>query len=153
MSQPGRGTGRLTFIGPYTLLDRVGSGGMGVVYRALDWRSGNVVAFKVLHEHVTADAGAVERFRREAHVASLLRSSYVVRTLEFGSEDGRYYLVSEFIEGRTVAEVLKDGGPEPLAAIAIISQATLALEEAHSREITHRDIKPEIMVTEAGALR
>ena len=154
MSQPGRGTGRLTSIGPYTLLDRVGSGGMGVVYRALDRRSGTVVAFKLLHEHVAADLGAVERFRREAHVASLLRSSYVVRTLEFGSEDGKYYLVSEFIEGRTLADVLKDGTPEPLAAIAIVSQAALALDEAYSREVTHRDIKPEnIMVTDDGSVR
>jgi len=154
MSQPGRGTGRLTSIGPYTLLDRIGSGGMGVVYRALDRRSGTVVAFKLLHEHVASDPGAVERFRREAHVASLLRSSYAVHTLDFGSDDGRYYLVSEYVEGRSLADVLAEGRPEPLAAIAIVTQAALALDEAHSREVTHRDIKPDnILLTEDGSVK
>ena len=154
MTQPGRGTGRLVSIGPYTLLDRIGAGGMGVVYRALDRRSGTVVAFKLLHEHIAADPAAVERFRREAHVASLLRSAYAVRTLDFGQEDGKYYLVSEFVEGRSLAEILREGRPEPLAALAIVSQAALALDEAESRQITHRDIKPDnILVTDDGSVK
>lgn len=154
MNEPGRLTGRLQSIGPYTLIDRIGAGGMGVVYRALDRRSGTVVAFKLLHEHIASNPQAVERFRREAHVASLLRSAYVVRTLEFGQEDGRYYLVTEFVDGRTLTELLADGLPDPLAAMNIISEAGLALDEAESRDITHRDIKPDnIMVAEDGAVR
>ncbi len=154
MGQQGHGTGRLRSIGAYTLLDRVGAGGMGVVYRALDRRSGTVVAFKLLHEHVAADPSAVERFRREAHVASLLRSSYAVQTLEFGSDEGRYFLVSEFVDGRSLADIMAEGRPEPLAAIAIVSQAALALDEAESRQITHRDIKPDnILVTEDGSVK
>ncbi|MEO8539508.1 MAG: serine/threonine-protein kinase, partial [bacterium] len=154
MPQAGRGSGRLQSIGPYTLLDRVGSGGMGVVYRALDRRSGTVVAFKLLHDHISADPAAVERFRREAHVASLLRSSYAVHALDFGSEDGQYYFVSEFVDGRPLSEVLAEGQPEPLAAIAIVSQVGLALDEAESRQITHRDIKPEnILLSEDGSVK
>src|SRR5690606_25485795 len=154
MNEPGRRTGRLQSIGPYTLIDRIGAGGMGVVYRALDRRSGTVVAFKLLHEHIASNPQAVERFRREAHVASLLRSAYVVRTLEFGQEDGRYYLVTEFIEGRSLAELLAEGPIEPLAAIDVVTHAALALDEAESREIAHRDIKPDnIMVMEDGAAR
>jgi len=154
MNEPGRRTGRLQSIGPFTLIDRIGAGGMGTVYRALDRRSGTVVAFKLLHEHVANDPAAVERFRREAHVASLLRSAYVVRTLEFGQEDGRYYLVTEFIEGRSLAELLAEGPIEPLAAIDVVTHAALALDEAESREIAHRDIKPDnIMVMEDGAAR
>ena len=154
MSRPGRGTGRLQSIGPYTLLDRVGSGGMGVVYRALDRRSGTVVAFKLLHEHVSADPAAVERFRREAHVASLLRSSYAVHALDFGSEDGQYYFVSEYVDGRPLSEVLSEDRPEPLAALAIVSQVGLALDEAESRQITHRDIKPDnILLAEDGSVK
>lgn len=154
MTRPGRGTGRLQSIGPYTLLDRVGSGGMGVVYRALDRRSGTVVAFKLLHEHVSADPAAVERFRREAHVASLLRSSYAVHALDFGNEDGQYYFVSEFVDGRPLSEVLTEGRPDPLAALAIVSQVALALDEAESRQITHRDIKPDnILLSEDGSVK
>ncbi|MGE3075008.1 MAG: protein kinase [Dehalococcoidia bacterium] len=154
MSRPGRGTGRLQSIGPYTLLDRVGSGGMGVVYRALDRRSGTLVAFKLLHEHISADPAAIERFRREAHVASLLRSSYAVHALDFGNEDGQYYFVSEFVEGRPLSEVLGEGRPDPLAAIAIVSQVALALDEAESRQITHRDIKPDnILLAEDGGVK
>ncbi len=154
MSRPGRGTGRLRSIGPYTLLETVGSGGMGVVYRALDRRSGTVVAFKLLHEHISADPAAVERFRREAHVASLLRSSYAVHALDFGNEDGQYYFVSEYVEGRPLSEVLAEGRPEPLAAIAITSQVGLALDEAESRQITHRDIKPDnILLDEDGSVK
>ena len=154
MGQAGRGTGRLRSIGPYTLLDRVGVGGMGVVYRALDRRSGTVVAFKLLHEHVALDPAAIERFRREAHVASLLRSSYAVHALDFGREDGQYYFVSEFVEGRSLSEVMAEGRAEPLAALAIVSQVALALDEAESRQITHRDVKPEnIMLSEDGSVK
>lgn len=154
MSRPGRGTGRLQSIGPYTLLDRIGSGGMGTVYRALDRRSGTVVAFKLLHDHVSSDPAAVERFRREAHVASLLRSSYAVHALDFGNEDGQYYFVTEYVEGRPLSEVLAEGRPEPLAALAVVSQVALALDEAESRQITHRDVKPDnILLSEDGSVK
>lgn len=154
MGQGGSRSSRLVSLGPYTLIDRIGAGGMGAVYRALDRRSGTVVAVKVLHESASLDPAAVERFRRECHVASLLRSPYVVRTLDFGSDEGKYYLASEFIEGRSLSEVLAEGPVEPLTALTIVSEVALALDEAETRSITHRDIKPDnILVTEDGSVK
>lgn len=96
----------------------------------------------------------VERFRREAHVASLLTSPYIVRVYEFGSANGRYYLATEFVEGVKLWEVLAQGALAPLEALAIAAQVALALDEAAARGVVHRDIKPDnIMLTRDNAVK
>ncbi len=151
MFRPARTGERL---GHYRLVERIGAGGMGVVYRAVDERTGAAVAVKVIHEHLQHDPEMVERFRREAHVASLLVSPYIVRVHEFGSASGRYYLATEFVEGVKLSEVLQQGALSPVEALAICAQVALALDEAAARGIVHRDIKPDnIMVTRDNAVK
>ncbi|GBD24009.1 Serine/threonine-protein kinase PknH [bacterium HR29] len=141
-------------LGHYRLVERIGAGGMGTVYRAIDERTGATVAVKVIHEHLQHDPGMIERFRREAHVASLLLSPYIVRIYEFGSANGRYYIASEFVEGVKLSEILQQGALSPAEALAICSQVALALDEAAARGIVHRDIKPDnIMVTRDNAVK
>ena len=154
MSADNDSAGTSGTIGHYRLVERVGGGGMGTVYRAVDIRTGAAVALKVMHPHLEADKTYLERFRREAHVASLLRSPYTVQLQEFGQDGARHFLVSEFVEGRSLGDALKDGPVEPLAAIAIAVQVALALDEAESRGIVHRDIKPEnILLTNDASVK
>jgi serine/threonine-protein kinase len=126
--------------------DPIGAGGMGSVYRATDMRSGVTVALKLVHPHLQQDRAFVERFHREAHIASLLTSPYVVRLLDFGQERGRYFMVSEFVEGTRLTDILKRGRMEPLQALAIAVQVALALGEAEARGVIHRDIKPDNII-------
>jgi hypothetical protein len=132
--------------GQYDLIERVGIGGMGTVYRAIDRRTGGTVALKLLHEHLQLDSASLERFRREAHIASLLTSPYIVRVIEFGSSEGRYYMVSEFVEGTRLSDVLQQGRIEPAVALSIAAEVALALEAAAQRGIVHRDIKPDNLI-------
>ena len=135
-------------LGVYELLQRIGGGGMGTVYRARDRRTGGIVAVKVIHEGLTADQANVERFRREAHVASLLTSPYTVRVLEFGFDNGRYFMACEFVDGLALSDILKGGAVEPAQALAIVAQVAMALDEAEARGVIHRDIKPSnILIT------
>ena len=121
----------------------IGAGGMGAGFEATDRRDGSRVAIKLLHPSLANDPGFRERFEREAHVAALLRSRYTVHVLDFGAEDGSYYLVMELIEGHTVAESLRDGGPPPDRALRVALSVAGALEEAEARGVVRRDIKPE----------
>ena len=127
---------------------------MGAVYRATDMRSGVAVALKLVHPHLAVDTTFIDRFRREAHIASLLTSPYVVRLLDFGLDQGRYFMVSEYVEGTKLSDVLRQGRLEPLQALAIAAQVALALGEAETREIVHRDIKPDnIIITPDNSLK
>lgn len=140
MSSP-RTNGMLT-IGPYQLTRKVGSGGMGAVYHAIDSRDGRVVALKLMHEHVASDPSYAERFRREAAVATLIDSPNVVRVLEFAADGGRPYIVTEFVDGPSVEELLREGPVAAERASAIAAGVANGLAEAARRGIVHRDIKP-----------
>src|ERR1043165_1048350 len=129
-------------LGPYELQERVGAGGMGVVYRAIDRRSGSTVAVKVIHQHLQ-HADYIARFRGEAHLASLLASPYIVRVLEFGAENGQYFLATEFVEGSTIAALMSTGRLTAEQSLAIASGVAMALQAAASQGIVHRDIKPD----------
>lgn len=141
-------------IAHYRLEGRIGQGGMGTVYRATDLRSDTTVAIKALHEHLSDDDTFRERFVREAHHASLLTSPYTCRVIEYWEERGRPFMAMEYIEGRTVRQMLA-GGPLPTAqALELTRQTALALEEAHDKELIHRDIKPEnLTVTSEGRMK
>ncbi len=127
----------------YRLKNRIGVGGMGAVYEAEDRRDHSRVALKLLHAHLAEDAGFRERFEREAHVAALLRSPYTVHLLDFGEAEGFLFLVMEFVEGRSLANIIESGPIEPARALRIASDVARALEEAEARGVIHRDIKPE----------
>ena len=138
----------------YRLGRMLGSGGCGVVYEATDVRFNTSVAVKLLHSHLTDDEAYRERFLRETHVASLLRSPYTVQVHQSGVEDGRYFLVMQLIDGGSVADVLRSGPLEPERALRIAAQVARSLEEAELRRITHRDIKPEnVMLTADGTVQ
>ena len=136
-------------ISNYRLGDLLGSGGMGAVYEATDTRNGARVAIKLLHPHLAADESFRDRFNREAHVAALLRSPYTVPLLDSGFDQGRYFLVTRFVEGETLRESLRGGPLEPARALRIAAQVARSLEEAELRGIVHRDIKPDnVMLSE-----
>ena len=138
----------------YELHEVVGTGGMGTVYKAIDLRSRVIVAVKTVHPHLQEDPSYVERLRREAHIASLLSSPYVVRILDFGSDAGQYFMVSEFVEGQKLSDILRGGPMAAVQALAIVVQVALALDEAEGRGVVHRDIKPDnVIITPDHAVK
>jgi len=141
-----------TYGGRYAVLERVGVGGMAEVYRARDELLGREVAVKVLAERFSQDRSFVERFRREAQSAANLNHPNIVSLYDYGSEGDVYYIVMEFIEGRSLAEIIHADAPLlPERAAEIASDVAQALERAHGAGIVHRDIKPgNIMITSSG---
>lgn len=139
----------------YRLVRRLGSGGMGAVFEAIDRRVDTRVAIKILHSHLATDESFRERFEREAHVAALLRSPYTVHITDFGFDQGLYFLVMEYVEGQSVAQrISAEGRIEPRRAVAIAADAARALEEAAARGVVHRDIKPDnILLGDDGSVK
>ncbi|MFG2307851.1 tetratricopeptide repeat protein [Streptomyces sp. NPDC048566] len=136
--------------GRYRLLDRIGRGGMGEVWRALDESLGRNVAVKCLkplgpHRDPSFAGVLRERFRREARVAAALQHRGVTVVHDFGESEGVLYLVMELLEGRDLGQALEDNGRRPLAVdevVDIAAQVTAALDYTHRQGIVHRDLKP-----------
>ncbi|HJX87953.1 MAG TPA: response regulator, partial [Gemmatimonadales bacterium] len=136
-------TGKL-FAGRFEVLDEIGSGGMGMVYRALDRELGDQVAIKTLRPELLQDTSLVERFKSEIRLARTISSKHVVRTHDIGERDGVYYLTMEYVEGITVRELLDTRGRLGTApTLAIASQLAQSLVAAHEQGVIHRDIKPQ----------
>ena len=131
-----------TPFGRYRLIELLGRGGMGEVWRAHDSDTDRVVAIKLLPAHLSADEDFQRRFRREAHAAAGLNSPHVIPIHHYGDIDGRLYVDMRLIEGRDLQEVLADGPLEPARAVRIIEQVAEALHAAHQVGLLHRDIKP-----------
>jgi eukaryotic-like serine/threonine-protein kinase len=144
-----------TLDGRYHVVDRIAAGGMGEVYRAHDAVLERPVAIKVLHRSLAGDAGFVERFRREARAAASLNHQNIVAVHDWGSVDGIYYMVMEYVAGRSVRELLNEEGVlAPAQAVDVLEQTLSALQHAHRQGIVHRDIKPEnLMVTRDGVVK
>ena len=144
-----------TVDGRYQIIARIASGGMGEVYRAHDAVLDREVALKVLHSNLSGDPGFIERFRREARAAAMLGHSNIVAVHDWGSQDGTYFMVMEFVRGHSLRTVLAKAGrlaPAQTAEVAI--QILAALDHAHTRGIVHRDIKPEnILMTLDGVVK
>src|SRR3989454_3134145 len=139
--------------GRYEIVDLLGSGGMGVVYRARDRELDEVVALKALRpDRTTADPHAVERFRRELRLARRVSHPNVVRTHDIGEASGYRFITMEHVEGRSLADVLERAGRLPAAVtVAIAKQLARALASVHALGIIHRDLKPQnVLLTPLG---
>src|SRR3984957_11561305 len=139
-----------TLPGGYVILDLVGIGGMGRVYRAEQTTLGRTVAVKIIHPHLVGEENAAARFITEARAASRLNHPNSVGVIDFGkTPDGQLYLVMEFLRGRDLARVAYEEGPLPFRRIVdVLRQVLAALSEAHHLEIIHRDLKPENIILE-----
>jgi serine/threonine protein kinase len=130
--------------GRYRLVERLGQGGMGTVYRALHTLMDKPVAVKVLRAELATDAEAVARFHREARSASKLDHDHCIRVTDFGqSDDGLLFLVMELLDGESLGQVVRRGPVPPTRAAAIGVAIAEALEHAHEAGIIHRDLKPD----------
>jgi serine/threonine-protein kinase len=141
-----------TTLGPYSVIAKIGEGGMGEVYQARDTRLDRTVAIKVLPEHVATDPDLKARFEREAKTVAALSHPHICPVFDVGNQDGIDFLVMEYLEGDTLAQRLAKG-PLPLdQALRYAIEMAGALDKAHRQGIVHRDLKPgNVMLTKSGA--
>ncbi len=147
------GKGRDLAIGSYTLLDRLGRGGMGEVFKARQQRLGRVVALKLIRPEHLHHPGVVERFEREAKAAARLKHPNVVTIYDADHEYNSFFIAMEYVEGATLSKLVKQRGRLPIwEACDYARQAALGLQHAHEHGLVHRDIKPSnLIVTRIGA--
>lgn len=137
-------------MGNYVILDRLGKGGMGEVYKAHHRRMDRVVALKVLPAAATKVEAAVKRFQREVKAAARLSHPNIVTAYDADEDRGVHFLVMEYVEGKDLASVIRDEGPMPLGkALDCTVQAARGLEYAHHADVIHRDIKPSNLLIDA----
>ncbi len=132
------------------ILERLGQGGMGVVYKARQPRLNRLVALKILSPEKGADPKFAERFEREAQALARLSHPNIVAVHDFGEADGMYYLLMEYVDGSTLRQLMQTERLTPEAALAIVPSICAALEFAHEQGVVHRDIKPENVLLDAS---
>src|SRR5882672_6412267 len=140
----------------YELLERVGQGGMAVVYRGVDRQLKRVVAIKVLHKHLSDYQEARDRFEREAQAVASLRHENILEIFDYSAKEGfESYIVTEFIDGQTLKQFITDRPMQfPEIGAMVILQVCRALAHAHAGSILHRDVKPEnIMIRSDGVVK
>ena len=139
-------------LGPYRVLEKLGEGGMGEVYKARDTRLDRTVAIKVLPTQVTADPDRRARFEREAKTIAGLTHPHICTLYDVGEQDGVTFLVMEHIVGETLAARLSKGALPLVQSLTIATEIAEALSAAHRQGVIHRDLKPaNVMLTKAGA--
>src|SRR6195952_1705307 len=141
--------------GRYRLEARIGSGGMSTVYRAMDVTLERQVAIKLMNREVSSDSDQLERFRREARAVAQPSHPHIVGVIDAGEEDGRPYIVFEYVEGETLKDRIRRMGRLPVdEAIAYAIEISRALGAAHARHIVHRDVKPQnVLIDEEGSAK
>jgi serine/threonine protein kinase len=148
--------GRDILNGQFQILQKIGSGGMGSVYKALQPAMNRMVAVKILHPKLANRKDLVSRFRREARAMSHLTHPNTVKVNLYGElEDGSLYIVMEFLEGKNLNQTVRAEGPMAIErGLPILIQVCHALEEAHRQGIVHRDLKPEnIFLSQQGGIK
>src|SRR6266571_2300445 len=141
-----------TRLGPYEILTAIGAGGMGEVYKARDTRLDRTVAIKVLPAHLADRSELRERFEREARTIASLNHPHICTLHDIGQQDGVDFLVMEYLEGETLAHRLLKGALPVQQVLQYSIEISDALDKAHRKGVTHRDLKPgNIMLTKSGA--
>src|SRR5213080_1678052 len=136
--------------GRYRLEARIGAGGMSTVYRAMDETLERRVAIKLMHREMSSDSDQLERFRREARAVAQLSHPHIVGVIDAGEDEGRPYIVFEYVEGETLKDRIRRLGRLPIdEAIAYTIEIARALGCAHGHDIVHRDIKPQNVLIDA----
>jgi serine/threonine-protein kinase len=141
--------------GRYRLDAQIGAGGMSTVYRAFDATLERRVAIKLMHREIASDSDQLERFRREARAVAQLSHPHIVGVIDAGEEDGRPYIVFEYVEGETLKDRIRRMGRLPVdEAVAYAIEIARALGCAHSHNIVHRDVKPQnVLIDEEGSAK
>ncbi|MGO9466281.1 MAG: protein kinase domain-containing protein [Isosphaeraceae bacterium] len=138
-------------IGRYLILDKLGQGGMGVVFKAQKRKTGKIVALKILPPSFARDQQAVARFKREIEAAGRLNHPNIVAALDADEDRGVHLLVMDYVDGRDLDRIVQTRGPLPVVeAVDCLIQAARGLEAAHAQGIVHRDIKPGNLMLDAG---
>ena len=138
-------------LGPYEILSAIGAGGMGEVYRARDTRLDRIVAIKIMPDHLSGRENLRERFEREAKTIASLNHPHICTLYDSGHQDGIDYLVMEYLEGETLAQRLLKGSLPLEQVLQYAIEISDALDKAHRKGVTHRDLKPgNIMLTKSG---
>src|SRR5690554_5738496 len=148
--------GRDILNGQFQIIQKIGTGGMGSVYKASQPEMNRMVAIKILHPKLAGRKDLSSRFRREARAMSQLTHPNTVKVFMYGEleEDGSLYIVMELLEGRNLNQTVRREGPLPVErAIPVLVQVCGALHEAHEMGIVHRDLKPEnIFLSKSGGM-
>jgi serine/threonine-protein kinase len=149
-----QGRGHELLLGSYVLLERLGEGGMGAVYKARHVTLDRTVALKLIRKERLDNAVAVRRFRREIRAAAQVEHPHIVRAFDADEVDGRHLLVMEYVEGIDLAQLVKKQGPLPVrAACDYVRQAALGLQHAFEKGLIHRDIKPHNLLLQTSRHR
>lgn len=142
-------------IGNYRILDEIGQGGMGTVYKAEQVNLGRFVALKVLFPHLVADPMTVKRFNHEARSTALLNHPNIVQVYDVGADEDRHYFSMEYVPGKTLAQVLASRGKLPVEeTLRLVDQVAAGLSAAHDVGIVHRDVKPSnVLIDDRGRVK